>query len=73
MRYAALSLFYFSKVCNIERLRHCEAPYPDPFFEQISLPAAELELPATSAATLSTSTTMKALLYRDLGNVAGRI
>jgi len=40
------------------------------FFEQISLPAAELELAATSAATLSTSTTMKVLLYRDLGNVA---
>jgi hypothetical protein len=43
------------------------------FFEQLSLPTAELALAATSAATLSTSTTMKALLYRDLGNVAGRI
>lgn len=43
------------------------------FFEQLSLPTAELELAATSGAALSTSTTMKALLYRDLGNAAGRI
>jgi hypothetical protein len=43
------------------------------FLEPLSLPTAERELAATGAATLSTSTTMKALLYRDLGNVAGRI
>ena len=43
------------------------------FFEQLSLPTAELELAATTGAALSTSTTMKALLYRDLGNAAGRI
>jgi hypothetical protein len=65
--------FYFSKVCNIDRSRHCESLYAGPFYEHISLPTAELALAATSAATLSTSTTMKALLYRDLGNVAGRI
>jgi len=65
-----LFLSFFRKVCNIDQPRHCKSLYAGPFYEHISLPTAELALAATSAATLSTSTTMKALLYRDLGNVA---
>jgi hypothetical protein len=74
VHYAALSPFLFFEKCailiNRGIVNRCMLGR---FFEQLSLPTAELELAATSGAALSTSTTMKALLYRDLGNAAGRI
>jgi hypothetical protein len=51
------------KVRKVEQSRHCEALYDQPVFEEIPMTTVELELTTTSAATLSTSTIMKALVY----------
>jgi len=71
--YAALFLFIFRKCAILISRGIVNRSNLIRFSNRCPLTAAELELAATSAITLSTSTTMRAPLYHDLGNVAGRI
>jgi hypothetical protein len=57
-------------MCNIEQSRHCESLYDYSLFEKISMTTAELGLATKSAATLSTSITVKTLVYHGPGKRA---
>jgi hypothetical protein len=57
-------------MCNIEQSRHCESLYDYSLFEKIAMTTAELGLATKSAATLSTSTTVKTLVYHGPGKRA---
>jgi len=57
-------------VSNIEQSRHCESLYDYSLFEKLSMTTAELVLATKRAATLSTSTAMKPLVFHGPGKHA---
>jgi hypothetical protein len=57
-------------VYNIEQPNLCESLYDYSLFEKLSMTTAEPGLATKSAATLSTSVVMKALVYRGPGKRA---
>src|SRR5580704_18722882 len=68
-RMTSLLINMARKVCHREQPQHCESFY-DCRFQGISMKTVELEQPTTSAATRSTGTTMKALVYHGPGKRA---
>jgi hypothetical protein len=57
-------------VCSIEQSRRCESLYDYSLFEKLSMTTVELGLATKSAATPSTSTAMKAMVFHGQGKRA---
>jgi hypothetical protein len=58
------------QVFSIEQSRRCESLYDHSLFEKLSMTTAELGLATKSAATLSTSTAMKEVVFHGPGKRA---